>query len=99
MTDGCEPPFGYGELNSGPLEEQSVLLNSEPSPSPVYFFLTHRHKIINYAIWGQLLWKDNPQLFFSWKLYSIEKSACLNYKDVENIKKLDAEDRENIIPI
>lgn len=40
-----------------------------------------------------------PNYFFSWKLYSIEKSACLNYKDVENIKKLDAEDRENIIPI
>jgi hypothetical protein len=25
MTDGCEPPCGGWDLNSGPLEEQSVL--------------------------------------------------------------------------
>ena len=25
ITDGCEPPCGYWDLNSGPLEEQSVL--------------------------------------------------------------------------
>jgi hypothetical protein len=25
ITDGCEPPCGFWELNSGPLEEQSVL--------------------------------------------------------------------------
>jgi hypothetical protein len=25
ITDGCETPCGYWELNSGPLEEQSVL--------------------------------------------------------------------------
>ena len=25
LTDGCEPPCGYWELNSGPLGEQSVL--------------------------------------------------------------------------
>ncbi len=31
ITDGCEPPCGCWELNSGPLEEQSVLLTSEPS--------------------------------------------------------------------
>jgi hypothetical protein len=31
ITDGCEPPCGYWELNSGPLEEQSVLLTAEPS--------------------------------------------------------------------
>ena len=34
ITDGCEPPRGYWELNSGPLEEQSVLLTSEPSLQP-----------------------------------------------------------------
>jgi hypothetical protein len=27
VTDGCEPPCGFWELNSGPLEEQSVLSN------------------------------------------------------------------------
>jgi hypothetical protein len=31
-TDGCEPPCGCWELNnSGPLEEQSLLLTAEPS--------------------------------------------------------------------
>jgi len=28
---GCEPPCGHWDLNSGPLEEQSVLLTTEPS--------------------------------------------------------------------
>jgi hypothetical protein len=31
ITDGCEPPCGCWDLNSRPLEEQSVLLTSEPS--------------------------------------------------------------------
>ena len=31
ITDVCEPPWGCWELNSGPLEEQSVLLTTEPS--------------------------------------------------------------------
>jgi hypothetical protein len=34
ITDGCEPPCGCWELNSEPLEEQSVLLTSEPSLQP-----------------------------------------------------------------
>ena len=29
---GCEPPCGCWELNSGRLEEQSVLLTAEASP-------------------------------------------------------------------
>jgi len=36
ITDGCEPPCGCWELNSGPLEEQSVLLTAEPSLQPTY---------------------------------------------------------------
>ena len=35
---GYEPPRGCWELNSGPLEEQSVLLTSEPSLQPIYIF-------------------------------------------------------------
>ena len=31
ITDGCEAPCSWWELNSGPPEEQSVLLISEPS--------------------------------------------------------------------
>ena len=34
ITDGCEPPCGCRELNSGPLEEQAVLLTTEPSLEP-----------------------------------------------------------------
>jgi len=30
ITDGCEPPCGCWDLNSRPLEEQSVLLATEP---------------------------------------------------------------------
>ena len=33
---GCEPPRGCWELNSGPLEEQLVLLTTEPSLQPQY---------------------------------------------------------------
>ena len=31
ITDGCEPPCGCWELNSGPLEEQVMLLTTEPT--------------------------------------------------------------------
>jgi hypothetical protein len=42
MTDGCEPPCGCWDLNSGPLEEQLVLLTTEPSLQPpwLYFLIT-----------------------------------------------------------
>ena len=41
ITDGCEPPCGYWELNSGPQEEELVLLTAETTlqPSPLYSFL------------------------------------------------------------
>jgi hypothetical protein len=31
ITDGCEPPCGCWELNSGPLEEQPLFLGAESS--------------------------------------------------------------------
>ena len=34
ITDGCEPPCRCWELNSEPLEEQPVLLTTEPSLQP-----------------------------------------------------------------
>ena len=33
--DDCEPPCGSWELNSGPLEEQLVLLTADPSHQPM----------------------------------------------------------------
>ena len=34
ITDDCEPPYSCWGLNSGPLEEQAMLLTSEPSLQP-----------------------------------------------------------------
>ena len=34
IRDGCEPPCDCRELNSGPLEEQAMLLTTEPSLQP-----------------------------------------------------------------
>jgi hypothetical protein len=39
ITDGCEPPCGSWDLNSGPSEEQSVLLIAKPSST--YSFLSY----------------------------------------------------------
>ena len=36
IMDGCEPPCGCWDLNSGPSEEQSVLLTTEPSLQPYH---------------------------------------------------------------
>jgi hypothetical protein len=41
ITDGCEPPCGCWELNSGPLEEHSVLLTTKPSLQPYIFTFNH----------------------------------------------------------
>jgi hypothetical protein len=34
ITDGCEPPCSFWDLNSEPSEEQPVLLTTEPSHQP-----------------------------------------------------------------
>ena len=54
IRDGCEPPCGCWELNSGSLEEQSVLLTAEPSlqsPNSCIFksfvFITLFHVSLN----------------------------------------------------
>jgi hypothetical protein len=39
---GCELPFGCWDLNSGALEEQSVLLTAEPSHQPEHFLSVSR---------------------------------------------------------
>ena len=38
IIDGHEPPCGCWELHSGSLEEQAVLLTSEPSLQPYIFY-------------------------------------------------------------
>jgi hypothetical protein len=41
ITDGCELPCGCWDLNTGPSEEQSVLLTPEPSLQHPLFFLVY----------------------------------------------------------
>jgi hypothetical protein len=43
ITDGCEPPCGCWDLNSGPLEEQSVFLPAEPSLQPLVTLLVQHY--------------------------------------------------------
>jgi hypothetical protein len=44
ITDGSEPPCGCWELNSGPAEEQSVLLTTEPSLQPFSYLFDYIKK-------------------------------------------------------
>ena len=39
IAECCEPPCGCWELNSGPLEEQAMLLTAEPSLQPPILIL------------------------------------------------------------
>ena len=41
VTDSCELPCGYWELNLGPLKEQPVPLTTEPSLQLPTDFLVH----------------------------------------------------------
>jgi hypothetical protein len=53
ITDGCKPSYGCWELNSGPLEEQSVLLTAEPSlqpTSPIFIIVTYTY--VSVCLWG-----------------------------------------------
>jgi hypothetical protein len=46
IVDGCEPPCGCWNLNSWPLEEQSVLLPAEPSHQP-HTLLSRKYILLN----------------------------------------------------
>jgi len=65
ITDGCEPPCGCWELNSWPLEEQSVLLTAEPSLQPA-------EKCSFRAVSGKSSWAPEHEtlswglMLFSW---------------------------------
>ena len=55
ITDGCEPPCGCWDLNSGPSEEQSMLLTTEPSLQPwisfllFFYFLVFQDRVSLYS--------------------------------------------------
>jgi hypothetical protein len=52
---GCEPPRGCWDLNSGPSEEQSALLTTEPSRQPIdYSCKANQFSILGKQVEGAL---------------------------------------------
>jgi hypothetical protein len=51
ITSGCEPPCGCWDLNSGPSEEQSLLLTTEPSLQP-YIVLFVCFTVLKIRLWA-----------------------------------------------
>jgi hypothetical protein len=58
IMDGCEPPCGCWNLNSGPSEEQSVLLPAESSRQPPTLILTYCTHLLHPPIPNQ--WRPIP---------------------------------------
>ena len=56
IMGGCEPPCGFWDLNSGPSEEQSVLLLDEPSRQPSLFILNITYCQSSQVIYFLLSW-------------------------------------------
>jgi hypothetical protein len=56
VNDGCEPPCGCWELNLGPLEDQSLLLTTEPPPhlQNKYIFLMFKERNITNGLVQQV---------------------------------------------
>jgi hypothetical protein len=50
IMDGCEPPFGCWALNSGPSEEQSVLLITQPSLQPEKSILKQERQTAEFLV-------------------------------------------------
>ena len=67
IMDGCESPCGCWELNSGPLEEQSVLLTVEPSLQSV--------NSLSCRSWLSLL---PLQVVFKWEIITCHINANYN---------------------
>jgi hypothetical protein len=69
---GCEPPCGCWDLNSGPLEEQSVLLTTEPSrqPADIYITIHNSSEICSYEVAMKIiLWLGGGQSLQTEELY------------------------------
>jgi hypothetical protein len=65
---GCEPPCGCWDLNSGPLEGQSMLLTTEPSLQP---HLNNLNRVESLSFWtlsqmGDLHSKDIARIILKY---------------------------------
>jgi hypothetical protein len=81
ITGGCEPPCGCWDLNSGPSEEQSVLLPAEPSHQPPNWFFFKDYNIITFPPFLSTL-QNLPYTFpYSplnlWLLHSLTVIVCI----------------------
>jgi len=54
ITDGCEPPCGCWDLNSGPSQEQSLLLTAEPSLQPRFISSYWLDSLVSTGACGQI---------------------------------------------
>ena len=79
--DGCEPPCGCWELSSEPLEEQPVLLTTEPSLHPLLTVCVCAHTQTLRYIHTQCLCKGQRLMlgvFITLHLISFEKGLSLD---------------------
>jgi hypothetical protein len=63
ITAGCEPPCDCWDLNSGPSEEQSVLLTTEPSLQPLLSFFIGGSGCVPQIL---SLHQVGPKVIYSW---------------------------------
>jgi hypothetical protein len=70
---GCEPPCSCWELNSEPLEEQPVLLTTEPSHQPGHFFF----KYILELFVGHVFPEESIPMLLQRERYLINCVNCL----------------------
>jgi hypothetical protein len=77
---GCEPPCGCWDLNTGPSEEQSVLLPTEPPHQPPHMAIYHRNKeeVRCILIWSSIFQCTVQQKEFHWRFLSASKAKDPN---------------------
>jgi hypothetical protein len=87
--DGCKPPCGCWDLNSGPSEKQSVLLTAKPSLQPqeveilkgyIIFVIGINRSVIHCVLASFMCqldtgWSYHRERSFSWKSASMRFSC------------------------
>jgi hypothetical protein len=76
ITDGCEPPCGFWDLNSGPLKEKSVILTAESSLQPSLFYSSHRWLWATLWLLGTDLWKAAASAHNCWAISPVQAFWC-----------------------
>jgi hypothetical protein len=86
ITDGDEPPCGCWELNSGPLEEHSVLLSAELSLQLLEFFKTGfldwKTQDMCVCVCFIWLWLKTHELFRAFRNFFLSRKSCLKQREL-----------------